>query len=399
MKITCFSFNSPPLNDPEAFCTARFLTALVNAGVEVTLLTVPHPEQIDTSVCDELLDPAVKVFRLPLGDAERLTLRDFLRYQYVSEHAAHLPSLVKEVRRHLSSHQGSVLVTRGFPPISNVIGYHTRDLARMWVAHFSDPFPGPWMYSGRKRHLKLLDGWWAKRILKAANLVTVTNRNAIHWFQESHNVSARTKFHVAYHVGRPPLAHTYLVPGFDHQLTNFVHVGFWPRRRFMVDVFREFDAAHAADPRIALHQFGPVDPGVAEQVRRGSFPWLSLDAGVMSPRDSTALLQSSTINVVIDQNDNLPFCPFLASKFSYAVASGQPLLAVGQLDSEMGKLHEEHGSFYFAEITRPNSLRDTVLSMASAGFENLVVPSTSLQKIFSPQAVADKFLAAISALM
>lgn len=399
MRIVCFSFLSLPLSDPEAYCTARFLSALARAGADVTLLTVVHPDEVDPSACAELQDPAINVVRLPLDKSKTISIGDAVRYGFVSWHAVHLKSLIEGVRRHLSSHSESVLISRSFPAISNVVAYHARDLARLWVAHFSDPYPGLQMYSGRMLHWRLLDSRWAKRILRSADLVTVTNRNAMRWFREVHGAAARGRFHVAYHVGGPPLDHDDVDARFDPQLANFVHVGFWPRRRYLAEVFGEFGFAHASNGRIALHHFGQVEPGVAEEIRTARLPWLRLVTEPMSPRFATAVLESRTVNVVVDQADRLPYCPYLASKFAYAVTSGRPLLAIGQADSEMSRLAREYGSFYFADVTQPGSLRRTLLEMTENGIDKLAVPSARLRSLFAPEDVADKFVAVVEGAM
>ena len=391
MKLCCFSYNSLPQNDAEAFCTARFLSALATKGLEVELITVDHQAQVEKSVQDELLHPGIKIHRIPLEPASPLSLTDAWTYKYFSNHPIQIGPLVQRVRKHLAAYADKpILLTRASPAISNVVGFHTKDLASLWVAHFSDPSPGVGAYSGRTRHIEMLESWWSKRILISADIISVTNRHAVRWFRERHSPPDSTSFHVAYHVGTPSLQ-----PAdrsgyyFDASQVNFAHVGFWGKRRFMADVIREFEAANQDNPRIALRQFGPVDPGATDEL--AGIQWLTVNPESINPRVSTAILERASINVVIDQYDHLSYCPYLPSKFAYAVAARRPILAIGQENSEMGKLFEEYGSFYFANIERPGALRETLLKISKTPHEQLLRPCNRLAAIFDPNNVATKF--------
>ncbi len=379
------------MNDAEAFCTARFLSALAAKGHEVELLTVDHQSQLEKSVCDALLHPSIQIRRIPLAPAPAGSFGDVWTYKYLSDYATRIAALVRHVKEHLAAcNVKPVLLTRASPTISNVVGLHVRDFASLWVAHFSDPSPGIGAYSGRTRHIELIESWWAKRTLNSADIVSVTSRNAVRWFRERHKPSPSTRFHVAYHVGTPSLEATDRLDCFAPSQVNFAHVGFWGERRYMEDVLREFEEACHARPQLALHQFGPIDPGTADKLAR--IKWLTVNSGSTDPRMSTAILESDSINVVIDQYDRLPYSPYLPSKFAYAVASGRPILAIGQPDSEMGKLFEEYGCFYFANIARRGALREMLLKISETGSDRLLRPSNELARLFDPGSVASKFV-------
>jgi len=203
-----------------------------------------------------------------------------------------------------------------------------------------------------------------------------------------------TDFHVTYHVGSPSLCTTDQLFSLDDSLINFAHVGFWSKRRYLEDVLREFEQAHQENPRLSLHQFGPIEPGTEKELAQKR--WITVRAGMISPRMSTAILESENINLVIDQNDRTPYCPYLPSKFAYAVKSRRPILAIGQLNSEMGKLFQEYRCFYFADIRQPGSLCTALLEISRTPPDHLLRPCYSLNKIFDSENVASNFTEKIS---
>ena len=400
MKVVCFSYNAPPKNDAEGFCTARFLSALSQHGADVHLITMDHPGEVEPPAIEALLDSRIQVTRIPLSGQSCGNLCQSLKCGVLGTESLDFARCVAEVRNALSSQvtTSAVLVTRAYPAFSNMVGYKCRKDAAMWVAHFGDPYPGFQMYSRRNSWRRFVDQWWGKRIFNEADLVTVTCRNAVRWFAESLGEHIKAKMHVVYHVGFPHLRSTQSIFSSDrgsqaNDVLKFTHVGFWSERRSMGRVLEEFAEAAALLPKVELRQFGPTDLVGRELLNRLSTNFLSVCAqGASSPFVSSELLVASDVNVVIDQNDSIGYCPYLASKFAYCVASQRPILAVGEPDSEMAKLHEEYGSFYFADVTRPGALRNVVCEIAKAPSDGLKIPSDALSALFRPETVAKAFL-------
>jgi hypothetical protein len=393
MVIVCFSYNAPPQNDPEAFCTARFLSALAAKGIHVHLVTMDHEPSIDPALTAFFLDRRVRVTRIPIESPRRIVnLINGFRYRFHGPLAHQLAQCISTLKSVLRDYENPILLTRSYPVISNIVGYYCRHHAAHWFAHFGDPYPGFGMYSRRDFWKHHADLWWSKIIFQRASAVTVTCRNAVKWFSEILNTDVSTKTAVVTHIGFPHLTqgtNTYA----DSREVRFAHVGFWSERRYLQSVLAEFGAANALNPHILLEQHGPMDTGWLEETMSTNSSYLRVHSNrPMSPKIASAILGESDINVVIDQNDNLAYCPYLASKFAYSVASGRPVLAIGQSDSEMAKLHAEFGGFYFSDIRSSGDLRDILLSIASTPRDHWSYPSAALMNAFSPDEVASKFL-------
>ena len=99
----------------------------------------------------------------------------------------------------------------------------------------------------------------------------------------------------------------------------------------------------------------------------------------------------SNMNLIVDAESSLPYGPFLASKYAYAVGVGRPILGVGVGDCEMAKLRDEFQSTYFADITRPGELSDLLLQIRDEQ-TRLKTPSAALQQRFTASTVAEAFL-------
>jgi hypothetical protein len=402
LKIVCFSHNAPPQNDPEAFCTARFLSALSAHGSDVHLITMVHPDAIEREVTEKLLDPWIRLTRLEREQSSAASRAAAIRNGVIGEEAAAFAKCVAAVREALArAGKGrAILLTRAYPAFSNMVGYACRREAAVWIAHFSDPFPGFGMYSRRNGWRAHVDHWWARRILSSADLVTVACRNALRWFSEKVCSDLAAKVHVVYPIGFPHLTDVAAAYTAASAECRFTHVGYWSERRYMRRVLEEFTAAASEVPGIFLHHLGATDVPGRSLLKAAAHSILAPGSdSIASPLAASRLLAESDVNMVIDQNDGLGYSPYLASKFAYAVAAGRPILAIGEADSEVALLCREHGGFYFADITRPGALQRSLVAVARTSPTLRARPSESLQRVFRPGTVAGAFLDRVDALM
>lgn len=400
MNIVCFSYNAPPQNDPEAFCTARFLSSLAQGGVNVHLVTMDHGPGIDAELVSFFLNHRIKVTRIPI-EKPRLIIRAVsnVRYRYHGPFAHQLSRCISTVNRVLRTYEKPILLTRSYPVISNIVGYYCQRNVEHWMAHFGDPYPGFGMYSRRHLWKYYADLWWARKICNRSSLITVTCRNANRWFCDTLKMDISPKVEVVPHIGLPHLTEKHFSSISSSKVT-FSHVGFWSERRSLTSVLSEFHAAHTLNSNIRLEQHGPMDVSSFDYKRDVNYAYFSAYINeALSPRAASLILSQADINIVIDQDDQLSYCPYLASKFAYAVAAGRPILAIGQADSEMSRLYAEIEGFYFCDIRLKGALRQTLLSIASSPGDSWVCPNEALIKAFSPETIANKFLLRVSDLL
>ena len=400
MNIVCVALHAPPLNDPESFCTARFLSALCQQGHSVDLITLDHEKQLDSDIVNQLLNPAINIIKIrhkEIGKRDRCM--SSITNQYWGQHGEFINCAYDESVRVLRSRINPILVTRAYPVASNIIGYKLKQkLGITWIAHFSDPYPGFGMYSRRNMHTKYIDSWWARRILRNADVISVTCENALRWFKDYHNTDVKVKWTVTDHIGDPPLRVSGGIIG-DHSDLVFAHVGRLHRKRYVDAIIGEFsDFYEIKGPAFRLLQFGPVDVGdIYKNTEERQLPvWFEVLSGqVNSPTDATSVLDEADVNVVVDQDDGIASCPYLASKFAYAVIAGKPILAIGQKDSAMAQMCAEYKCFYFADGRKSGDISRVLGEIVNAPSKARLIPSNQLKDKFMQQGVAQEFIEAV----
>lgn len=392
--IVCFSLNAPPLNNAEAFCTARFISALSQQGIKIHLITINHPQQLDESIVDELLDKNITITKLILPKQSQF--KSFfrrLKHLFWGDYSEYTDFFIKEIKNILLSYNNPILLTRGWPPASNVVGYYLTKYCTKWIAHFGDPYPGIGIYSKKTLILKYTDKKWAKKIFDRSDLITVTCRNAIKHFNITLKKDYSNKIHVAYHIGYPAISYNKEANILSNEIINITHVGYWSYIRYMKEVIQEFALASKEWNEFNLIQFGEIERNNEFIKTLNAYSWFNIKSNIISsPRDSSNILSNSFINIVIDQNDNLTYCPYLASKFVYAVWSGRPIIAIGQSDCEMSKLANEYGGIYFVNIRKENELYNTLMQIKNTKEDDLVYPNEKLKELFHPENVAHQLI-------
>ncbi|HQF21673.1 MAG TPA: hypothetical protein PLT37_10580 [Kiritimatiellia bacterium] len=395
----CFSYLTVPKNEAQAFTASRFYSALAEAGGKVILVTLDHPEEIAPDVAQEMLSPKIELLRIPFSPPRNVRLwqrfRNRKRLDYNWWNVTPLAA-TRKVEELLRKNPGSILISRSFPLESHLTVYDIRRSARLWIPHFSDPLPlqiqeviddlnQTWMLRMRNRH----DTQMVRNIIREAGLVTVTSRNAIRYFSELCGNRYAEKFHVANHIGVPRLASSGFVPARTPGAFEITHVGSLAKCRYPERIVAEFSRAAAAWPELRLTLYGQL---FAFQDCPPNLPWLNLSPQRLPcPRQSTDVMAHSNMNLIVDAESSLPYGPFLASKYAYAVGVGRPVLGAGVADCEMAKLRDEFQSTYFADITKPGALAKLLLKIRDeAG--HLTTPCPALQDRFSASTVAKEFL-------
>lgn len=406
MNIVCYSAQFPPSNTPESFCTARFLSALAENGCHVHLLTLDHPQELDDSIVAELVSPKIKITRLPHYQMvqESVWKRFLKRKQLPYDWRYWGPkSLLKILSDILNEYDNPILHTRSDPLEPQFIMPKIRHKARLWIPHFADPIPLPFRdiveqdasIYGKVRNYRRKRNLIS--VIEKADIVSVTCRNAIRYFNEFCGGGMQDKFHLNYHVGVPRLS-----PGDfqyekrDKDTFEVVHVGSLLKERYPGRVIEEFRKAVDVNPKIRLTLFGSID-GLPQDVVEANAAWLRvINDRKISPRDATDLQSQCDMSMVVDAETVLSYCPFLASKFAYAVDLEKPVLCVTVDDSEMAKLYREYGSIYYADISKEGSLAGCLIRGAA---EPLETPNASLRSLFSPETIAEKFMTRIDTVL
>ncbi len=395
MDIVCVSHNAPPLNDAEALCTARLLSALVGCGANVHLVAADLPPSLEPSICAELMDKRIQTtyVRAKAGRFARLAVG--ARFQFHSQRVEWIAPAIKTTRAILQQYENPILLTRAFPMASNLVGYYCRQDAKAWVAHFSDPYPPfEWQNHWCSRFVRPVNRRWARRILKNADLITVTCPNATRYIEEKSGYSFRHKAEVVTHLALPKLKRG----GFklDRKPDEFViaHIGTMMARRRPDLLLKGALLAMERHPEIRFLQYGHVDEETLRLCRSSpAFERLDIrHVGNLSPRDAADLQQQVDVNMIVDTDLGLSYSPFILSKFPHSVCAGRPMLMLSAVDSEMARLTAKYGGGEFVPFSSPEAVAEAICRLFAG--RNEKVNSTRLteyQSEFSPEHIAQPF--------
>jgi glycosyltransferase involved in cell wall biosynthesis len=396
MNIVCVSHNAPPLNDAEALCTARLLSALVQAGAKVHLIAADLPASLNPDIAAEVLDSHVKITYVPANHGRLAKLRAMGRHQFHGQRVEWIAPAIKAARTILQQYENPILLTRAFPMASNLVGYYCRRDAQAWVAHFSDPYPPfEWKNHWYSRFLRPINQCWAARILNAASLVTVTCRNAIRYIEEKSGVRFREKAEVVTHLALPKLKSGAF--RLERTAEEFVvaHIGNLMNRRRPDLLLKGALIAMEQHPEIRFLQYGNVDPEILAMCHDSSaFQRLDIrHIDNLSPRDAADLQAQVDVNVIVDTDLGLPYSPFILSKFPHSVCTGKPLLMLSSADSEMARLTKLHGGGEFVGFSTPEAVAQAIGRLFARRREALARHAlTEYATKFSPEHIVPRFM-------
>jgi glycosyltransferase involved in cell wall biosynthesis len=403
LEIVCVSHNAPPRNDAEALCTARLLSALVACGARVHLVTAEVSPTLDPEITSEILDSRVRVTHLPATQGHARRFAGMARYQYHGAHVEWMQPAIAATRKVLREYSNPILLSRACPWVSNFVGYHCSDRAKAWVAHFSDPFPPhEWQDHWYSRLVRPVNRRWAQRILRRADLVTVTCPNAIRYIEEKSGLKFHEKAEVVTHLALPKLK-----PGTFHlerKPGDFVvaHIGTLMMRRRPDLLLRGALMAMERHPEIRFLQYGHAD-GEILRLCRSSPAFQRLDIrhiGNLSPRDAADLQTQVDVNVIVDTDLGLSYSPFILSKFPHSVCAGRPMLMLSADDSEMARLTAKYGGGVFVSFSTPEAVANAICGLFEQ--KNSKLNSAGLREYqaeFSPERIVAPFYHRLTELM
>ncbi len=395
MQVVCVSYNAPPLNDAEALCTARLLSALATFGVEVHLVTDDASPTLEPSIGAEILDSRIRISRVAAGRGSVRRAIAMARNHFHGQHVEWVVPAVEATRRILSQCKHPILLTRAFPMVSNLVGYYCSSQAESWVAHFSDPYPPhEWRNHWYSPLIRPVNRRWARRILKRADVVTVTCPNATRYIEEKTGVRFGEKSMVVTHLALPKLkAGRFKL---DRRPAEFVvaHIGNLMTRRRPDLLLNGAILAMEKHPEIRFLQYGHVDGEILAQCKSSpAFGRLDIrHVDNLSPRDAADLQEQVDVNVIVDTDLGLPYSPFILSKYPHSVCAGRPLLMLSASDSEMARMTAIHHGGEFVPFSTPEAVGQAICRLFARHHEKINSARLKEYQVeFSPEKVARPF--------
>ena len=395
LDIVCVSFNFLPMNDAEALCTARTLSALAQSGAKIQLITSDSYPTLSQDLVDELLDRQISITRVPLNITWP-RIRSLLTYGIADPKCSWIKAATQITAHLLQQYRNPpVLISRSMPIVSNIVGYYCRRHASMWIPHFSDPFPpDEWQNHWYSRFAKPFNRWWARKILSKADLVSVTCPNAIRYIEEKSGLDFRKKSWVLTHLAIPKLrSGNYELEKTDRDEFILAYIGNLMTRRRPELLLKGFQLANEKYPEIKLLVYGNVDDEILDNCRRdGLLDKLYLRSkDNLNPREAADLQEQVDVNIIVDTDLNLPYSPFILSKYPHCVCAGKPLLMISSPDSAMKYYTDKYGGGIFVSFSSAEDVSTAIIKLYEGRRKN-DFPSSQYMAQFSPESIIKPFV-------
>lgn len=393
MNVVIFSYHFLPMADAEAFCTARFASALADSGHKVIVVTMDWPPAVSDDVYNVLVSKKLHIERVPRVVPEKGCFFARLRYLTHEWEAINIKRCVKVLTSILKEEEAPILISRAQPIISLIVAWYCRKYAKRWIAHFSDPIP--FYGKGLKRvFLK----FWCSRAFRHADGISVTCDSALRFYKETYGeIFDEKKAFVTPHIGEPWLSSgtDNIKPLGDTTVPILVHTGLFYAGRGagpLVDALMDLDSKGY---QLLFVQAGEIDAPI-----RHAFDGLKNARRIddKSPKLAAELVEKASASFVADLIPKMDYVPYMPSKFVYQLFTDCPMVVFSKKDSPMARVCREYSNsgLFFADADEPKSLNNAI-SQALSVDRNLF-DRTKVRKQFSIKSVADTFVENVSSL-
>lgn len=393
MNFVIFSYNFLPQADAEAYCTTRFASALAETGHSVHVVTMDHPAKVSQEVCDLLVSSKLKITRVPMIERARgVWLR--LKYMTTEWETVNYRMAIRTLREVLKQYDKPILISRSLPESSHIIAYHARRYAWKWIAHFSDPIP----FGSRGDSLKcrLWDGLslrWMRKTIKACDGVSVTCAEAIRFYRETYReLQSKKPIFVTQHIGDPVLP---VKRDWENPISGkmLVHMGMMAPERGAEDILSALDVINEKGIKLWFVQVGKTSDDVKEVFQKRDDVLVFSDP---DPALGAAVAAKADISFIPDVQINLPYTPFLPSKFVYQIFGGKPLVLYTRKGSSMYRIAKTHpnAGLVLADYTQKETLVAALANVVNAdtkGFDR-----RALEHEFSQTGVVEAFIKGVN---
>lgn len=393
MNFVVFSANFPPQSDAEAFCTARFCSALAEIGNKVHVVTFKRDCAMEEKVQKVLVSEKIEVTYV---ETKPLAKRIWPRCRYLTTEweSQDYAVAIKTLAAVLSKYEHPILISRSNPESSHIIAYHARKHAYKWIAHFSDPIPFGVNPIGLKNKVwRWLTLRWVRKAISACDGISLTCEEVVRFYSETYGRIFDDKPHyINRHIGEPRLLpDTIWSKDFPEKL--IVHAGMINPERGALHLVKALQTLNA-DGRICRF----IQAGEAGLPVRAMF---DKHDGIevlnnTQPGLGAAVIESADVVFIPDVQVSLPYTPFMPSKFVYQIFSDKPLVLFTRPGSPMYNyfVRYPNAGLFYADYTHPETLVDAVrqaLACTPNGFDR-----TALRRDFTRESVAGGFCMQLS---
>ena len=391
MNVVIFSYAFVPLNNAEAFCTTRFANGLKNAGHHVHVVTMKQEGAlISQDIVDELLSADIPITSVEAERKSKLMIFfKMLRYRICDPRAAKYHQAIMCLKDVLTQYENPVLVSRAMPITSNIVAYYCRKEAKLWMAHFSDPFPDKsrtWLGTV----VAILSKQWGKKIINEASCVSVTCERVLDFFHYKYQKcfeKNKLKFLVLPHIGDPFLTSAPFQISQDKPIISYCG-GLRPKQ-YCDELLREINLLSEMTNNFLFFLVGIFPGCINSKLKPAINTYIKSDSN-FSPRFASYIIEISRVTLVLDTRMFFNMSAVLPSKFVYYLFTNTPIIIYTDKKSEMYNLmlrYPEAGIFY-ADPMVPGDLARVMYKVLN---ENHACDRTGIRLLFSQQRIIGDF--------
>ena len=406
MNIVVVSTNFLPKNDAEAFCTARFASALSRAGHRVYAVTLQQQQGVSQDVYSAIVDSGIQIVSVGYSLSDKYVLSQ-IRYRCPEREISACSALIFETKKLLRQLDEPILVTRTYSVTSLVVGWHCRKYANKWICHLSDPIPSAlWNPSFSLSPRKLKDWlkyqWiynWIRRGLLDSDAVSVTCPGVIRFYNDRYGRSVdEKKVFVVTHIGDTRLAGLKNIVTFEKPRDGklIVHPGDLYTSRKMDALAEAVRTINAEGLDCTLVHIGYG--GLYGTRLQKEFP----TAYVRYDRNAELTVAASQVADVLYTTDSitgLPYSPQILSKFVYQLFEDKPILVETSADGIMHQCavdYPEAGIFW---VDRDDLSTMTEALKRALSCDVRKIDRSRVRLLFSEKSVVESFVQKVCSLL
>jgi glycosyltransferase involved in cell wall biosynthesis len=400
MRLLIISPVFVPLADSESFCGGKFAAALLEAGVDVTVIcshSMWPRHRVDPSSRWESLAPITIDIPNPPQPSLSTRCRLGLRYR-TTEWTAWTAAVVGKAQELHRMAPFDAVISRSYPWHAHIPGYWVAsELGIPWVANLNDPWDLGAFITDPASRVGWELGWnarrWRHHVFSRADILTFPCERLRDF--SLRDSPGRKNVHVIPHVSATPSSD--VAPARDFVV---LHAGklraqevTGRRPDAVLDGLTQFfQHCVGARSRTRLMFVGGEDPLTRDHVARQGLTDVVTWVGHVSYEESLEHIARASVCLLVEADIKEGI--FFPSKLCDYLAAHKPVLALSPNEGTVRDL-ARHGGIVQAPPTDSNGVSDALVLLFEAFCHGKLsdhVAPASLAKRYEPDTVAETFL-------
>ena len=410
-RLLCISPFFPPVANSEAFCGGKLVKALLETGMDISVLTCSNisgkrPSEDRSSFWSSLREVTIDV---PIPPQKPF----FRSLVLAAHHRTHFyPRWINAlVRRAIELHaerKFDAVYSRSLPAVAHIAGYWcAKKLGLPWIVNMNDPWDS-FMVPGREDEPSWLyaavSAYWMRKTLRRANVVMYPSVRLCEFQQELSKISRPCT--VLPHIGysAPTIANE--SPSLKHRKFRLVHAGKLgsnekPHRSadaLLLGLSEFLKTNPDARQETEMTLVGLSDSETDAQISKLGLQSVVTTVGSVSYEESLRYIESASVCVLVEAGLSVGI--FLPSKLIDYISARKPVLALSPNAGVVADLARA-GGIVRLDTNDYMGTRDAIAELYSAfkqGILHTRVPTANCAAQFEPNVVAGQFMAAIAPL-